>query len=137
MYVYIYIYIHITITINIIEQCYHDYSYYYYYYYHYYHHHYYRGGGQPTRPLRPPGGSVGRPKLLMSCDIYTHTPARKSSTNLQLYYYVVQIYYTNWLGRGHGYEWHSRVKQQLRARPRQRRRDCGATLPAGPARATR
>ena len=43
----------------------------------------------------------------VSCDIHTHTPARKSSTNFQLYYFVIQICYTNWLGHGHGYEWHS------------------------------
>ena len=43
----------------------------------------------------------------MSCDIHNHTPARKSSTNFQLYYFVIQICSTNWLGHGHGYEWHS------------------------------
>ena len=43
----------------------------------------------------------------MSCAIYTHTPARKSSTNFQLYCFVIQICSTNWLGHGHGYKWHS------------------------------
>ena len=43
----------------------------------------------------------------MSCAIYTHTPARKSSTNFQLYYFVIQFCSTNWLGHGHGYKWHS------------------------------
>ena len=43
----------------------------------------------------------------MSCAIYTHTPARTSSTNFQLYYFVIQICSTNWLGHGHGYKWHS------------------------------
>ena len=44
---------------------------------------------------------------LLSCAIYTHTPARKSSTNFQLYYFVIQFCSTNWLGHGHGYKWHS------------------------------
>ena len=43
--------------------------------------------------------------ILLSCAIYTHAPARKSSTNFQLYYFVVQICSTNWLGHGHGYKW--------------------------------
>ena len=33
--------------------------------------------------------------------------ARGSSTNFQLYYFVIQICSTNWLGHGHGYKWHS------------------------------
>ena len=41
--------------------------------------------------------------LYLSCAIYIHTPARKSSTNFQLYYFVIQICSTNWLGHGHGY----------------------------------
>ena len=48
-----------------------------------------------------------RRMALLSCAIYTHTPARKSSTNFQLYYFVIQICSTNWLGHGHGYKWHS------------------------------
>ena len=44
---------------------------------------------------------------VMSCAIYTHTPARRSSTNFQQYYFVIQICSTNWLGHGHGYKWHS------------------------------
>ena len=47
--------------------------------------------------------------VFLSCAIYTHTPARKSSTNFQLYYFVIQICSTNWLGHGHGYKWHSSV----------------------------
>ena len=47
---------------------------------------------------------------LLSCAIYTHTPARKSSTNFQLYYFAIQICSTNWLGHGHGYKWHSSVQ---------------------------
>ena len=43
----------------------------------------------------------------LSCAIYTHTPARKSSTNFQQYYFVIQICSTNWLGHGDGYKWHS------------------------------
>ena len=45
----------------------------------------------------------------MSCAIYTHTPARTSSTNFQLYYFVIQFCSTNWLGHGHGYKWHSSI----------------------------
>ena len=40
-------------------------------------------------------------------DIHTHTPARKSSTSSQLYYFVIQMCSANWLGHGHGYKWHS------------------------------
>ena len=40
--------------------------------------------------------------VMVSCAIYTHTPARKSSTNFQLYYFVIQNCSTNWLGHGHG-----------------------------------
>ena len=43
----------------------------------------------------------------MSCDIHTRTPAQKSSTNFMLYPFVVEQCSTNWLGRGHWYEWHS------------------------------
>ena len=43
---------------------------------------------------------------ILSCDIHTHTPARKSSTNFQLYYLLYKLF-SNWLGHGHGYEWHS------------------------------
>ena len=44
---------------------------------------------------------------IMSCAIYTHTPARKSSTNFQLYYFVIQFCSANWPGHGHRYKWHS------------------------------
>ena len=44
---------------------------------------------------------------IMSCDIHTHTPAQKRSTNFILYPFVVERCSTNWLGHGHGYEWHS------------------------------
>ena len=37
-------------------------------------------------------------KNILSCDIHTDTPARKSSTNFQLYYFVFHICATNWLG---------------------------------------
>ena len=43
----------------------------------------------------------------ISCDIHTHTPTRKSYTNFQLCYLVIQICATNCLGHGHGYECHS------------------------------
>ena len=46
---------------------------------------------------------------ILSCAIYTHTPARKSSTNFQQYYFVIQFRSTNWLGHGHGYKWHSSI----------------------------
>ena len=42
-----------------------------------------------------------------SCAIYTHTPARESSTNFQQYYFVIHVCSTNWLGHGHGCKWHS------------------------------
>ena len=47
----------------------------------------------------------------MSCDIHTHAPAQKSSTNLNfiLYPFFVQTCSINWLGHGHGYEWHSSI----------------------------
>ena len=50
----------------------------------------------------------------MSCDNHTHTPARKSYTNFQLYYFVIQISSTNRLGHGHGYEWHSLIDNSHR-----------------------
>ena len=55
---------------------------------------------------RGSGGSTGgrRP---VSCDIPTHTPAQKSSTNFLPYVCVIQVCSTKWLGHGHGYEWHS------------------------------
>ena len=55
-------------------------------------------------------GSVGRGRgrePTLSCNIHTQTPARKSYTNLQLYYFVIQICSTNCVGHGHGYECHS------------------------------
>ena len=39
----------------------------------------------------------------VSCDIRTHTPARASSTNLQLHYVVTENVNTDCLGHGHGY----------------------------------
>ena len=51
--------------------------------------------------------------MIMSCAIYTHTPAQTSSTHFQLYYFVIQISSTNWLGHGHGYKWHSSDKGVL------------------------
>ena len=52
---------------------------------------------------RTPADTMGRG----SRAIYTHTPARKSSTNFQLYCFVIQICSTSWLGHGRGYKWHS------------------------------
>ena len=55
-----------------------------------------------------PGGAAGLSRrAYLSCDIHTHTPARKSSTDCQLYYCVIQMCYANCLGHGHGYECHS------------------------------
>ena len=51
--------------------------------------------------------------MMMSCDIHTHTPARKTHTNSQLYYFVIQIGSANWLGPGHGYECHSSDESPL------------------------
>ena len=48
-------------------------------------------------------------RRFLSCDIHTHTPARKSPTNFQLYYVVIQLCSTNCLGHGHGYECHSPI----------------------------
>ena len=45
--------------------------------------------------------------IIMSCAIYTHTLARKSSTNFQLYYFAIRVCSTSWLGHGHGYKRHS------------------------------
>ena len=50
----------------------------------------------------------------MSCDICTHTPAWKSSTNFILYPFVVQRCCTSWLWHWHGYEWHSPLYRTLR-----------------------
>ena len=44
---------------------------------------------------------------IYSCDIHTHTPPQKSSTDFLLHPFVVRTCYTNWLGHGPGYEWHS------------------------------
>ena len=43
----------------------------------------------------------------MGCDIHTHAPDPKSSTNFQLYYSVAQRCSANCLGHGYGYECHS------------------------------
>ena len=59
----------------------------------------------------------GLTRAELSCAIYTHTPARKSSTNFQLYYFVIQICSTNWLGHGHGYKWHSSLTQNFHEIP--------------------
>ena len=45
--------------------------------------------------------------MFMGCDIHTHAPAEKGSTNIILYPFVLRQCSTNWLGHGHGYEWHS------------------------------
>ena len=50
-------------------------------------------------------GSTGDEE--MSCDIHTHTPARKMCTNFLLCSFVIHNDYTNYLGHGHGYECHS------------------------------
>ena len=59
---------------------------------------------------RSPRGQVALPRAprFSSCDIHTHTPARKSYTNLKLYYFVIRICYANCLGHAHGqgYECH-------------------------------
>ena len=57
-----------------------------------------------------------RPVVLypyLSCDIHTHTPAR-NSTSFQLYHFVIQNGYTNCLGHGHGYEYHSPLPARFR-----------------------
>ena len=62
--------------------------------------------------IRDPQFGIVRIEIMrtdLSCDIHTHTPARKSYTNFQLYYFVIQICSTNWLGHGHGYKWHSSI----------------------------
>ena len=52
--------------------------------------------------------TIQTPELrILSRAIYTHAPARKSSTSFQLYYFAIQICSTNWLGHGHEYKWHS------------------------------
>ena len=53
---------------------------------------------------------------MFDCAIYTHTPARKSSTDFQLYYSVIQICSTNWVGHGHGYKWHSSEEKKAEGR---------------------
>ena len=40
---------------------------------------------------------------IMSCDIHTHTPAKKSSTNFQPYPFLLRRCYTNCLGHGRFY----------------------------------
>ena len=73
-------------------------------------------GPEPARPGAPRGSSVASWRrnmisALVSCDIYTHTPAKKSSTNFRLYPFLLQTYYTNRVGHGHGYECHSPISQ--------------------------
>ena len=60
----------------------------------------------------------------MSCATHTHTPAQKSSTNFILYPFVIQTCSTNWLGHGHGYEWHSSLKTSLSAQRQKPRMIC-------------
>ena len=43
----------------------------------------------------------------VGCDIHTHAPAKKPSTNFILYPLVLRTCSTNPLGHGHGYEYHS------------------------------
>ena len=45
--------------------------------------------------------------LSLGCDIHSHAPALKGSTKFMLYPFVRRTSSTNWLGHGHGYEWHS------------------------------
>ena len=45
----------------------------------------------------------------LSCDIHTHTPARKSYTDFLRYSFVLQNRSTNYLGHGYGYECHSQT----------------------------
>ena len=62
-------------------------------------------GAAPRRRDRLPPGLVPEHRGGgLSCDIHTHTPAQKSSTSFILY---PSVSYTDWLGHGHGYEWHS------------------------------
>ena len=46
---------------------------------------------------------------LLSCDIHTHTPAKKSSANFLLYPFLPHNYSTNYIGHGDGYKCHSPV----------------------------
>ena len=64
------------------------------------------GSRYPALPPRPP---IDRDSHWHSpsCDIRTHTPAQKTYTNIILYPFVIEPCSTNWLGHGHGYEWHS------------------------------
>ena len=60
----------------------------------------------------PRSSALGRSRrwcctVSMSCDIYTHTPAKKSSTNFLLCQFIIRKCSTNRLGHGHGYELHS------------------------------
>ena len=50
------------------------------------------------------------PLQYMSCDIHTHTPVKKSSTNFRLYPFLLRKCSTNCLGHAHGYERHSPVQ---------------------------
>ena len=53
--------------------------------------------------------------LRVSCDVHTHTPAKKTSANCLLYPFLLRTRAANRLGRGHGYEWHSSIPD-IRAR---------------------
>ena len=39
--------------------------------------------------------------------LFAHTPAQRSSTSFILYPFAIWTFSTNWLGHGHGCEWHS------------------------------
>ena len=62
----------------------------------------------------------------LSRDIHTHTPARKSYTNFQLYYFVIQICSTNCLGHRHGHECHSPMTEEEEEDARDGRAECSA-----------
>ena len=57
----------------------------------------------------------------LSCDVHTHTPAPKSSTNSKLYPFLLQMSSTNCLGHGHGYECRSTKSRAFSHRPPVRR----------------
>ena len=45
-----------------------------------------------------------------SCDIDTRTPAQTGSTNFIPYPSLARRYSADWLGHGHGYEWHNSIQ---------------------------
>ena len=60
-------------------------------------------------------GGRTSPRAVLSCDIHTHTPAKKSSTNFLLYPFLLRKCSAHCLGHGHGYECHR--PRTLLARP--------------------